>query len=364
MTTPPFIPTYRAAGVDTEQEALALERLLAQLRRTWPQAPGTGTVRLDLGFFANVIELGGVGLALTVDGVGTKALIAQMLGKYDTIGIDCVAMNVNDLLCVGATPVSMVDYIAVQEPRPELLAALAEGLCRGARLANVSIVGGETAQIRDMLRGYREGEGFDLAAMAVGTVPLDRILVGQEIAEGDVVIGLESNGIHSNGLTLARRVFFEWHAYTVDTVFPALGHSLGEELLKPTHIYVREVLALLAQGLPVKALIHLTGGGWLNLRRVAAAVGYVIETLPPVPPIFSLIQEVGGISDAEMFRVYNMGIGFCVVVAAHAAPRALALLEAHGRKAYVLGHAVADDQRRVFLKPKGLVSQGNAFVPA
>jgi len=255
----------------------------------------------------------------------------------------------------------MVDYLAVQDPNPDMLDEIARGLCAGANLANVSIAGGEIAQMREMLNGYQEGLGFDLAGMAIGTVPLDKIIVGQQVEEGDLIIGLESNGIHSNGLTLARHVLFERNQHTVETTFPTLEHKLGEELLRPTHIYVREVLEVIEQGIPVKALIHITGDGLLNLTRVVAEVGFVIEELPEVPPIFSLIQTQGNISDAEMFQVYNMGIGFCIVVPPHAAERVISIAGAHHKRAFTLGHAIADRERRVFIKPKGLVGQGKRF---
>ncbi len=353
--------TYRTAGVDTEREESALARLTQLVQHTWPTGGGLGSVKLPLGYFANVIDLGHIGLAITTDGVGTKVLIAQMLEKYDTIGIDCVAMNVNDLLCVGATPLSMVDYIALQEMRPAMVEEIARGLCTGAAIANIALVGGEIAQLRDIVKGYQEGQGFDLAGTAIGTVPLDGILVGQDIQAGDVVVGIESNGIHSNGLTLARHVFFERHHFPLDAAFPELDRPLGEELLRPTHIYVPEVLDLLRQGLPIKALIHITSDGLLNLTRVAAEVGYIIEDLPAAPPIFSLIQTLGDVTDAEMYRVYNMGIGFCLIVQAEATEQVISVVRAHGKQAYKLGYAVRDARRRVYLKPKGLVGEGTQF---
>jgi phosphoribosylformylglycinamidine cyclo-ligase len=255
----------------------------------------------------------------------------------------------------------MVDYIALQEPHPDLVEALAQGLCDGAKIANVSIAGGEIAQLRDIVKGYREGFGFDLAGTAVGTVPLDKIIIGQDIQAGDVVLGIDSSGIHSNGLTLARHVFFERHNYPIEAAFPTLDCPLGEELLRPTHIYVREVLDLLQQNLPVKALLHITSDGLNNLTRVASAVGYVIEGLPAVPPIFSLIQKLGDVSDAEMFQVYNMGIGFCIIVPAEAAEHALAIIQAHGKRAYKIGHAVLDERRRVHIQDKRLTGEGNQF---
>lgn len=354
--------TYQSAGVDTDLADAALKRLVQQVRQTWPTGGGFGSVQLDVGYFANVIDLGAIGLAIAADGIGTKAIIAQMMQRYDTVGIDCVAMNVNDLICVGARPLSMVDYLALQEPHPDMLEAIGKGLRDGAQQAGISIAGGEVAQLRDIIKGYREGFGFDLAATAVGTVPLDKIIIGQDIRAGDVLIGIASNGIHSNGLTLARRVFFERHQHSVVSSLPPLDCTLGEELLKPTHIYVKEVLAMFEQDVPLKALMHITGDGFLNLARVAAEVGYVIEDLPAVPAIFALLQELGNISDAEMFRVYNMGIGFCVVVPPEAADRVTAIVQSHGKPAYRIGHAVADPERRVTIKPKGLIGKHKTFV--
>jgi phosphoribosylformylglycinamidine cyclo-ligase len=354
--------TYLASGVDTDQEETALKRLVSRIRPTWPTHHGIGTVQLPIGYFANVIDLGGgIGLAISADGVGTKVLIAQMLGKYDTMGIDCVAMNVNDLLCVGATPISMVDYLALQHPDPDMVDSLAKGLAAGAQLANISIAGGEMAQLRDIIKGYKEGLGFDLAGMAIGTVALDRIIIGQHIEEGDVIIGIESGGIHSNGFSLARRILFEEHTYPVDATFPNLEHPLGEELIKPTHIYVREVLEILNQGIPVKALIHITSDGLLNLTRVESKVSYVIEQLPPPPPIFSLIQDLGHVADEEMFRVYNMGIGFCIIVAATETERVLSVVRAHQKTAHRIGYAMVDERRQVVVKQKNLIGQGKRF---
>ncbi len=356
--------TYLDAGVDTEAEDVALNRLTDRVRQTWPRAEGFGSVQLDIGFFANVVDIGGVGLAVTTDGVGTKALVAQMLGKYDTIGIDCVAMNVNDLLCVGARPVSMVDYLAIQRLDPDLVDEIVRGLCDGARMANISICGGEMAQLQDIVKGYEDKVGFDLAGTAVGTVALDKIIVGQDIEEGDVVIGIESNGVHSNGLTLARRVFVEQNNIALDKSFPTLDSSLGEELLRPTFIYVREALDILESGITVKAFIHITSDGFLNLTRVASKTGYVIDELPPPPPVFSLIQESGGISDEEMFRVYNMGIGFCIVVPENQAQSVLTIVQSHNKKAHKIGYAIPDVEKRVFIKEHTLVGKGSRFVKA
>jgi AIR synthase related protein, N-terminal domain len=191
------------ADFDARQQAMAAEAKRLASRVDSIATANFGAVQLDIGYFANVVDICGQGIAITTDGIGSKAMIASELGKYDSIGIDCVAMNVNDLICVGAKPVSMVDYLAVEKVDAEMLDAISVGLCAGAELAGISISGGETAQLKGMIHG------FDLTGTAIGHVPLDKILVGQDIQEGDVLIGVESNGIHSNGLSLARRAFFE-----------------------------------------------------------------------------------------------------------------------------------------------------------
>src|SRR5919109_2415491 len=194
---------YKIAGVDTDATETGLHRIIERIKGTWPVSGGVGAVELDIGYFANVIDIGGVGLAICTDGVGSKSIIAQMMRRYDTIGIDCVAMNVNDVICVGARPISMVDYIGVEEADAEMLGTIAVGLAAGAKQAGISVSGGEISPLRDVMRG------FDLVGTAVGLVPLDRIVTGRNLVPGDIIIGLESSGIHSNGLTLARYVFFK-----------------------------------------------------------------------------------------------------------------------------------------------------------
>jgi phosphoribosylformylglycinamidine cyclo-ligase len=354
--------TYQQAGVDSDQASTALKGLLHWVMQTHALRQGIGAVRLPIGYYANVIDIGhGTGLAISTDGVGSKLLVAQLMDKYDTVGIDCVAMNANDILCVGARPLSMVDYLAVQAPHARLLEELGQGLYEGAKQANITIAGGELAQISEMIKGVRDGYAFDLAATCVGTVPLDRIIVGQDIQTGDVLIGLASTGIHSNGLTLARRVLLDQESLRVDQPVPELGRLLGEELLVPTRIYVREISAMLDAQLSIKALLHITGDGLLNLRRIQAEMGFIIEWLPEPPPIFRLIQARGRVSDAEMYQVFNMGVGFCIVTPPAAAAQVHAIAQQHGVTAYQLGRAVADTERRIWLSPKHLVSAGNGF---
>jgi phosphoribosylformylglycinamidine cyclo-ligase len=346
---------YKTAGVDTDATETGLHRIVERLKGTWPVSGGVGAVQLDIGYFANVIDIGGIGLAICTDGVGSKSVIAQMMNRYDTIGIDCVAMNVNDVICVGARPVSMVDYIAVEKSDAEMLGALAVGLAEGAKQAGISICGGETSSLGDVIHG------FDLVGTAVGLVPLDRIVTGRDLEPGDVIIGLESDGIHSNGLTLARHVFFRQGGLPVDHVFPELGIPLGEELLRPTPIYVPEILDILSEVRGVKALINITGDGLMNLPRVAAKVGFVIDDPPPVPPIFRLIQSRGGVGNAEMYQVYNMGIGFCVLVAEQDREATLSILQRHGRRARIIGRVIEDDSKGVYLPGRRLVGHGKQF---
>ena len=359
--------TYAEVGVDVAALEGGLGRLVDRLRAT-TALPRRGRPVLPNGFFANVLDLGSnLGLAIGTDGVGTKILVAHALRRYDTIGIDLVAMNVNDVLCVGAEPIALVDYIAVPSTDAELLDRLAIGLVEGARRARVSIPGGEIAQVRELLRAHPpdQREGFDLVGTAVGVVALDRIVVGRDVAPGDAVIGLPSEGIHSNGLTLARRLARGHGAEAYSERPPELrGLSIGEELLRPTRIYVAEVMDLLESDVAVRALAHITGDGLLNLVRIAAPdVGFVIDDLPEAPPIFGLIAQRCGTAPAEMYQTFNMGIGFCVVVAKGDEDRAMERLAAAGQSPRVIGRAERDPLRRLVLPAVGLVGSGKSFAP-
>jgi phosphoribosylformylglycinamidine cyclo-ligase len=345
---------YRESGVDTDEADTGLAHIVRRVRGTWPQH-GIGRVVLPIGYFANVIEMDGAGVAICTDGVGSKTIIADMLGKYDTIGIDCVAMNVNDMICVGARPLSLVDYIAIERADAAMLDAIAIGLCEGARMANISISGGETAQLKDIVKG------FDLVGMAVGRVDLDKVLCGRDVAAGDAVIGVRSNGIHSNGLSLARRAFFEVHEFRADHRFADLGMTLGEELLRPTDIYVPEAMEILESVKGVKALINITSDGLLNLARVHADAGFEIDNLIEPHPIFPLIQHHANVTDSEMFEVFNMGIGFCYVVDPAAADLTMAILRKHGRDARRIGRAVADPEKVVRVRERNLVGRHKTF---
>ena len=349
---------YSRSGVDTEEADRALSRLLLEISPTLAfGAPS----ELGVGHFASVIRAGSARIALTTDSVGTKVLIAQLAGRYDTIGIDCVGMNVNDLLCVGATPLAMLDYVAVEKADPDVFAELGAGLAEGAKQADVSIVGGEVAQVSDILKGAKPESGLDLVGMAVGVVPENGLIDGSAIEPGDVVIGIASNGIHANGLSLARRVLLS--RLSLDTVLPELGISVADELLRPTRIYVQQVRALTDGGIRPRAIAHITGDGLLNMRRVEAPVGFEITHLPEPPAIFEVIARLGELDLAEMYTVFNMGVGLTVVVREIAADRCLELLQATGVEAWRLGTTVADPDRGVRLRPHALIGHSKRFFP-
>ena len=356
--------SYRSAGVASSEEMRSFGRAIDLFRSTHAFArrgrpldfPGVAEP------YAAVLDLGAnLGLAIATDGVGTKLLVAGELGKYDTVGIDCVAMNANDILCVGAEPVAMVDYVAVASTDSDQLLELAKGLVEGARLARISIPGGETAQVAEMLAGG--DEAFDLVGTCVGTVALDAVITGRRAAPGDALIGYASTGIHSNGLTLARRVF-EQAGLRPDRHVPEFGRTLGEELLEPTAIYVDLALAL-RETLNVRAFAHVTGDGFLNLARVSADAGFAVTQLPPEPAVFGLIREMGGIPDEELYRVFNMGVGFCAVVPDGEAERALAIGADHGVAGWRLGSVTAEHPGEVRIDAGSvrLRGAGKRFAP-
>jgi phosphoribosylformylglycinamidine cyclo-ligase len=347
---------YKQTGVDTAEADAGLRHIIKRVEGTWPKQ-GMGRVLLPIGYFANVIEMDGTGIALCTDGVGSKTMIAMMMEKFDTIGIDCVAMNVNDMICVGAKPLSLVDYIAIEHADAAMLDAVGAGLCEGAKMADISISGGETAQLKEIVNG------FDLVGMAVGRVALDKIISGKDVAAGDVVIGVESNGVHSNGLSLARKAFFANNQFSVNHKFDELGTSLGEELLRPTSIYVREAMEILERVKGVKALINITSDGLLNLARVEAKVGFEIDRLFDPPPIFALIQRYANVEDSEMFEVFNMGVGFCYVVDPDDVALTISILEDHGRKAKPIGYAVSDPEQHVRIHERKLIGRRKTFRP-
>jgi phosphoribosylformylglycinamidine cyclo-ligase len=351
--------SYARAGVDTGQAGEGVAALVDVLR-TIDTGRGSRAV-LGSGHYANVLRLTGeLGLALSTDGVGTKLIVAEQLGRYDTVGIDCIAMNVNDVICVGADPIAVLDYVAIETADPAVLAAVGVGLKAGAEDAGVEIPGGELAIVPELIRGHPSPGGIDLVGMCVGLVEIPRIVTGDAARPGDAIIGLPASGVHSNGFTLARAAFGD----LAETPAELGGRSVGEVLLEPTVIYVRAVRALLESPVEVRGLAHITGEGMLNLLRLEAEVGYRIDSPLPVPPIFSLVARRTGTDPAEMHQVFNMGCGFCVIVAPAQIGEALALLEEHHPGAAVIG-SVTDGAGLVELPADGLAGrEGSGFAAA
>ncbi|PSG97960.1 phosphoribosylformylglycinamidine cyclo-ligase [Thermoplasmatales archaeon SW_10_69_26] len=295
--------TYADAGVDIAEEAATVESLVGELTtgREGPVQP------VDVpGHFAGAVRLGDVALVMCTDGVGSKVVVADALGDWSTIGIDCLAMNVNDAVCLGAEPVAFVDYLALEEHREGFAEQIGAGLAAGARQANVAILGGETATLPDVV------QGFDIAGTCLAQAPADDMVTGEAIEPGDTIVGLPSSGIHSNGLTLAREAMAEADIGYRDTV-PEVDRAFGEELLEPTRLYVQQALQLVDR-VDVHGLVHVTGGGVHNLPRMRSDVSYRLDDPPEPPGVFQAIARMGKVSEDELYQTFNMGVGFAAVV--------------------------------------------------
>jgi phosphoribosylformylglycinamidine cyclo-ligase len=337
---------YAKAGVDTGESGTAV-RALVDVLRTIDIGRQSRSV-LESGHYASVLEIApGLGLALCTDGVGSKVIVAEQAERYDTVGIDCVAMNVNDLICVGAEPIAMLDYLAVEQADPDALARIGLGLKVGAQAAGVEIPGGELAVLPELIRGHPSPHGFDLCGTAFGTVAIDAIITGADAQPGDAIVGLPSSGLHSNGYTLARRAVLEEGGLALDDRPAVLeGRSVADALLEPTVIYVRAVMDLLRSDVPVHGLAHITGGGLRNLLRLGDdRLGFAIEEPLTVPPICTLVAELGDIAPAEMWDVFNMCCGFVALVPEHRAGDAVALLGAHHPGTARIGTVTAEGGR-------------------
>ncbi|MBN1281305.1 MAG: phosphoribosylformylglycinamidine cyclo-ligase [Candidatus Thermoplasmatota archaeon] len=314
--------TYKDAGVDIDEKETAIQQLLSSIT-----TKRTGNIGKPLGgHYAGLIEFGAYALVLCTDGVGTKVKIAEALQKYDTIGIDCIAMNVNDALCVGAEPLAFVDYLAMDDPNPKITKEIGKGLATGAKQANISIVGGETADLPELIKG------FDLAGTCLAYVKKNNIIMGDRIKPGDVIIGLSSTGIHSNGYTLARKVVDDNHCSYTDPFPDGLykGKTIGAVMLEPTRIYVREIIELFKK-VKVHGLAHITGSGLWNIPRLKENVRYVIDDPLPPQPIFQFLQNYGNIDDYEMYQIFNMGMGLAVVVSRTDAEKTMTVLRKYSK---------------------------------
>jgi phosphoribosylformylglycinamidine cyclo-ligase len=308
--------TYTESGVDIEKEERAIKGILSSIKS---QRKGIG--KPLGGHYAGMIDFGEYALVLCTDGVGSKVKIASELKKWDTVGIDCIAMNVNDAICVGAEPVAFVDYLAIDDPDPEVTKEIGKGLEKGAQLSNISIIGGETASLPEVVKG------FDLAGTCLAYVKKKEIVTGEKITPGDVIIGLSSSGIHSNGYTLARKVV-KSSGLTYKDAFPDglyPGKTIGDVLLTPTQIYVKEIVELL-KNIKVHGLAHITGGGLRNLPRLKKNIKFVIDDPFEPQPIFTFLQKYGNIEDKEMYQTFNMGMGFAVIVSEKDVDKTLKIL--------------------------------------
>jgi phosphoribosylformylglycinamidine cyclo-ligase len=312
--------TYSQSGVDIDLEEVTVSEIASKLKSTLSYRD----IITDHGHYAALVKLNDTAIAMSTDGVGSKILIAKMMEKYDTVGIDCIAMVVNDILCVGAEPIALVDYLA------------AEGLVKGAELSKISIIGGETASLPEIIKD------FDLAGTGIGFVDTNKIITGEDIEEDDVLIGLRSSGIHSNGLTLARKAIFEKAGLKVNDKMPNSDITVGEELLKPTEIYVKPIVELLKKDFEIKGLAHITGGGFNNLKRLKKGIGFDINNLPEPQDIFKLIHEQD-VDISEMYKVFNMGIGFIVVVKEEEAENIINFLN-KDCEAYKIGKVISDEK--------------------
>ena len=316
-----MVLTYKKAGVDIsniKKSQTAIGKLIASTHKLQKKAKITH----GFGHYAGIVEIpGGKLLATHTDGVGTKVVIANLMKKYNTIGIDCVAMNVNDIICIGATPISFVDYIAANKNDQLIFKKIVEGLVAGAKKSAMPIVGGETAIMPDVIEG--KGFAFDLAGMVVGLVSKKEIVLGNKIKTGDVIIGASSSGIHSNGYSLARKALLG--KYSVKDKIKGVG-VLGDALLKPTEIYVKPVLEMV-QKCKVTGFAHITGGSFTKLLRLKN-IGYEIDSLPKLPPIMGLIQEQG-VKPEEMYKTFNMGVGFCVIAPQDQANKIKSIFKKH-----------------------------------
>ncbi|WP_413376178.1 phosphoribosylformylglycinamidine cyclo-ligase [Alkalihalobacillus sp. 1P02AB] len=329
---------YKKAGVDIEAGYEAVNRMKSHVERTSRLGVMGG-----LGGFGGMFDLSALQMKEPIlvsgtDGVGTKLMLAFMMDKHDTIGIDAVAMCVNDIVVQGAEPLYLLDYLACGKAIPEKIEAIVKGFADGCEQAGCALIGGETAE----MPGMYEVEEYDLAGFAVGAVEKANVITGDKIKADDVVLGLASSGLHSNGFSLVRKVLLEDAKLSLQDELPTLNRTLGEELLTPTKIYVKPLLALQKE-FDVHGLAHITGGGFYeNLPRMLPE-GLAVEVSEiswPVPPIFSIIQQYGGLTERELFSTFNMGIGMAVVVSEKDADKVLEFLQKEGEQAFVVGRVI------------------------
>ena len=340
------INTYDKAGVNI-RKIHSTQRNIEKMITESYSFPEIGKITLGFGHYSGLITIGNNVLALHTDGVGTKILVAQQMKCFDTIGIDCIAMNVNDIICTGAQPFAFVDYIGLKKVNYELVKKIMKGLVSGAKTAKIAIVGGETAVVPELLAGETE-EMFDLAGTAIGMTQNKELILGNEIKIGDIILGLESSGLHSNGYTLARKVLSK---YSLDEIPEFITRSVGEELLIPTRIYVQPIMELIKdRKITIHGLAHITGGSFTKLKRLNNKVRYNLSHLSPPTGIFKQIQKDGIIDLREMYRTFNMGIGFCIILPKVNVDKTVSIIEKYNIKVSQIGEVDSKGNGKVIGK--------------
>jgi phosphoribosylformylglycinamidine cyclo-ligase len=334
--------TYAASGVDIDAGNEAAKKLLPYARSTHSPSVLTGACDFGALFKLDLTGIKEPVLVSGTDGVGSKLKVAFMMQKHDTVGIDCVAMNTDDVVCSGARPLFLLDYLGVGKVKPDVIAEIVKGFANGCRQAGCSLVGGETAELPDF---YREDE-YDLAGFCVGVVDKDRIIDGTSVRPGDVIVGLASSGLHSNGFSLARRVLLGKGGLKIDSYVSELGRTVGEEMLEPTRIYAKAIVEAL-EHVRIKGLAHITGGGFYdNIPRCMAegTRALIVPGTWPVPPVFELIAEMGPVERNEMHRVFNMGIGMVAIVEPADVMSLQESLLDRGHDSFVIGEVVQGEK--------------------
>ena len=334
---------YKSAGVDIEAGYKSVELMKKYVKETMrPEVLG------GLGGFSGAFSLAGIKdmedpvLLSGTDGVGTKLKLAFLMDRHDTVGIDCVAMCVNDVACAGGEPLFFLDYIACGKNYPEKIADIVKGVCEGCNQSGAALIGGETAE----MPGFYPEDEYDLAGFAVGVADRKNMITGENIAPGDALVGIASTGVHSNGFSLVRKVF-DVNKENLQVYYDELGETLGEALLRPTRIYVKALKAVKEAGITVKGCSHVTGGGFYeNIPRMLpeGARAEIRKDSYPVLPIFKLLQKTGNIEEHMMYNTFNMGIGMVLALDAADAEKAVAALEAAGEKAYVIGKVISGEK--------------------
>lgn len=340
------IYTYKKVGVNIPK-IRSLQRIIGKMISESYSFQKIGKITGGFGHYSGLITIGNNVLALHTDGVGTKVIVAQQMKCFDTIGIDCIAMNVNDIICTGAQPFAFVDYIGLKKVNDELVKKVMKGLITGAKAARIAIVGGETSVVPELLAGETDVM-FDLSGTALGMAKNNKLILGKKIKIGDIILGVESTGLHSNGYTLARKALSK---YSLDEIPEFLTNPVGKELLIPTRIYVQPIMELIKdRKITIHGLAHITGGSFTKLKRLNNKVRYNLSDLSPPHGIFKQIQKDGIIDIKEMYRTFNMGIGLCIILPKAYVDKTISIIEKYNMKVHKIGQVDSNGNGNVIGK--------------